>query len=307
MIPSTKTGQLTTLSLLAMSFIVLTPKAHSQIENLPTTAETTLTHTFHANPTLVAESDQNYALRLDREESLVFARFSAKWEFDNNDDDITSWNEGENFASVGIGHYLWYPQYSNPQDQPPYEESFPSLIKFMAQGCNAGPFPHVVAFNPQTLKIAKCPWRTRKSFYDSFRSEDLRELRTFLLSTDSQFCQVQYQLSKLNDTLNAITGRSSVRALIDTLVLNPRGVRALLDYSNFKGTGLNPDENYQGFRWGLKQVLEDAAIDFEADSSFDEAFTLVTQSAKNRLTKRAAIQESVAKFLTGWLARISGY
>ena len=37
---------------------------------------------------------------------------------------LTSWNSGEDFASLGIGHFIWYP--AGPDG--PFEESFPQLI-----------------------------------------------------------------------------------------------------------------------------------------------------------------------------------
>src|SRR5213596_1725997 len=41
---------------------------------------------------------------------------------------LTSWNEGENFASLGIGHFIWYPK----DVRGPFEESFPKLIRFIS-------------------------------------------------------------------------------------------------------------------------------------------------------------------------------
>src|SRR5258708_12801685 len=37
---------------------------------------------------------------------------------------LTSWNSGENFASLGIGHFIWYPI----GQRGPFEESFPPLF-----------------------------------------------------------------------------------------------------------------------------------------------------------------------------------
>src|SRR3954469_14525694 len=41
---------------------------------------------------------------------------------------LTSWNAGEDFASLGIGHFIWYPE-GRPG---PFEESFPELVTFAA-------------------------------------------------------------------------------------------------------------------------------------------------------------------------------
>ena len=44
---------------------------------------------------------------------------------------LVSWNEGENFASLGIGHFIWFPQ----SLESPFQESFPDLLRwFVAKG-----------------------------------------------------------------------------------------------------------------------------------------------------------------------------
>ena len=42
-------------------------------------------------------------------------------------DGLTSWKKGENFASIGIGHFLWYPVGVKER----FEETFPELLKFL--------------------------------------------------------------------------------------------------------------------------------------------------------------------------------
>src|SRR6266581_6547603 len=39
---------------------------------------------------------------------------------------LTSWNEGEKFASLGIGHFIWYPEGMRG----PFDESFPKFLTF---------------------------------------------------------------------------------------------------------------------------------------------------------------------------------
>src|SRR3954468_8327421 len=41
---------------------------------------------------------------------------------------LTSWNAGENFASVGIGHFIWYPKNVHG----PFDESFPKLVSYIS-------------------------------------------------------------------------------------------------------------------------------------------------------------------------------
>ena len=39
---------------------------------------------------------------------------------------LTAWNSGEDFASLGIGHFIWYPEGMRG----PFEESFPKFLEF---------------------------------------------------------------------------------------------------------------------------------------------------------------------------------
>src|SRR5688572_18767790 len=86
-------------------------------------------------------------------------------------DGLTSWNAGEGFASLGIGHFIWYPKGMNG----PYEESFPGLVQFLAaKGAKV----------PGWLKEADdCPWKSKAEFQADFRSERMNELRDLLAST----------------------------------------------------------------------------------------------------------------------------
>src|SRR6186713_1766627 len=81
---------------------------------------------------------------------------------------LTSWNGGESFASLGIGHFIWYPRGQNG----PFEESFPKLVAFLgAQGAEV----------PSWLKPgAPCPWNTRQEFQAALHEPRLNELRDLL-------------------------------------------------------------------------------------------------------------------------------
>ena len=63
-------------------------------------------------------------------------------------DGLTSWNSGENFASLGIGHFIWYPRGVTG----PFEESFPKLIKYL--GNNGAAIPAWLHTGMD------CPWST---------------------------------------------------------------------------------------------------------------------------------------------------
>ena len=42
-------------------------------------------------------------------------------------ENLTCWNKGENFASLGIGHFIWYPE----QEKEIYKQTFPTLLNFL--------------------------------------------------------------------------------------------------------------------------------------------------------------------------------
>jgi len=42
---------------------------------------------------------------------------------------LTAWNQGEDFASLGIGHFIWYPK----ERRGPFDESFPKLVSFISK------------------------------------------------------------------------------------------------------------------------------------------------------------------------------
>src|SRR5438067_13795432 len=56
-------------------------------------------------------------------------------ECNNSVEELTAWNLGEDFASLGIGHFIWYPA----GKRGPFEESFPKLVSFAE--ARGEPFP----------------------------------------------------------------------------------------------------------------------------------------------------------------------
>ena len=76
---------------------------------------------------------------------------------------LTSWNAGENFASLGIGHFIWYPDGARG----PFEESFPKLRSaFAKQGTIGVP----------VWMAGPCPWSTRAEFLRDFDKKPMTQL-----------------------------------------------------------------------------------------------------------------------------------
>lgn len=162
---------------------------------------------------------------------------------------LVSWNNRETFPSLGIGHFIWYPQ----GQRGPYTETFPAYLNY----CRA----HGIALPGWLASYPSlgAPWPTKVAFDYAQNDAEMQELRRFLEQT--QTVQVSFMLERLNDSLPKLL--EPLDPLDQEWVLNqflalkqtPGGLYPLLDYTNFKGEGINPNERYQGQGWGLLQVL----------------------------------------------------
>jgi hypothetical protein len=208
-------------------------------------------------------------------------------------DGLTSWNSGEDFASLGIGHFIWYPK---GQDGP-FEESFPKLAKFLSsQGVKTASWMN-----------GDCPWNSRSEFQSDFRSERMNELRDLLAGTvklQSEFLaeRMRQALPKMLDAASS-GSRERVKTNFQRLLSSGAGTFALIDYVNFKGEGTNPKERYDGQGWGLLQVLETMETKGPAPAAFGRAAAQVLE----RRVKNSPPARNEAKWLPGWKNRVQSY
>lgn len=213
-------------------------------------------------------------------------------------DGLTSWNAGEEFPSLGIGHFIWYPK--GPKGR--FEESFPKMIASLeTQGVKI----------PGWLKASKeCPWNSRQEFLADFNGPRLTELRKLLANSVAQ--QARFIAARLEATLPKLLEaapadqRESVRKRFEAVAAAPGGIYALVDYVNFKGEGVNPTERYKGEGWGLLQVLQGMQGDLKGHRLL-QAFA---DSADRALTLRvhnSPPARGEGKFLQGWRNRVHGY
>lgn len=211
---------------------------------------------------------------------------------------LTSWNEGENFASLGIGHFIWYPQGARG----PFEESFPTFVGFVAErGVKL----------PKVLRAkGDCPWNSRAEFNQATQTERMKELRQFL--ANSVDLQAEFLVKRLQQALPKMLAeapaskRAHVQQQLDRVASSPMGCYALVDYVNFKGEGVLATERYAGEGWGLLQVLEAMS----QENTGREAVKSFAESAKKVLTNRvrnSPSERNESRWLPGWLNRISTY
>lgn len=219
---------------------------------------------------------------------------------------LTSWNVGEDFPSLGIGHFIWYRE----GQQERFVESFPALLGFyVAQGVS---LPAWLSGLPGW----DAPWDTREQFLAEVDGPRLTQLREFLL--DTRGVQAQFIIERLHQSLPAIAAASEHPQEISALFYQlahaslPQGMYALIDYVNFKGEGTAPGERYQGEGWGLLQVLEQMRQD-RADASLHgqasvlDAFAQAARTVLARRIANAPPERGEERWRQGWNNRTSTY
>jgi hypothetical protein len=211
---------------------------------------------------------------------------------------LTSWNEGENFASLGIGHFIWYPK----GQRGPFEESFPKLISFISS--RGAKLPKLLLGAGEL----PCPWNSRTEFLRSQQTSEMKELRQFL--ADTVDFQAEFLVKRLENALPkmldeaAPAERQNVRQQFERVASTPQGCYALVDYVNFKGEGVLHTERYRGEGWGLLQVLEGMRAD---GTSAVNQFSRSAAAVLKRRVQNSPPERNEARWLSGWLNRVQSY
>jgi hypothetical protein len=213
---------------------------------------------------------------------------------------LTSWNQGEDFASLGIGHFIWYPK----GRQGPFEESFPKLVSFVSS--HGAKLPTLLL---RVGRVPPCPWNSRAEFLQAQNTVEMNQLRRFLV--DNIDLQAEFLVARLEASLPkmlaeaAPADRTNVQKQFERLTKTPQGCYALIDYVNFKGEGVLHTERYQGHGWGLLQVLE--AMQGNSDSGAPDEFARAAKVVLTRRVQNAPPDRHESRWLTGWLRRVNSY
>jgi hypothetical protein len=213
---------------------------------------------------------------------------------------LTSWNAGEDFASLGIGHFIWYPA----GRRGPFEESFPKLLDYLqSRGTKL----------PAWLRAtndAACPWNSRTEFLAAQSSPRMIGLHKFLAATID--LQADFLVHRLHDSLPKILAaapaseRAALARQFDRVGRSAQGSYALVDYVNFKGEGTLATERYRGRGWGLLQVLEQMSANPQNDSAARD-FARAAAAVLRERVANAPPQRHEERWLRGWLARVATY
>src|SRR5216117_2023216 len=145
---------------------------------------------------------------------------------------LTAWNQGEAFASLGIGHFIWYPK----GRRGPFEESFPKVVSFISK--RGAKLPTLLLRGGEQ----PCPWNSRAEFLRAQHTIEMNQLRQFLVDTID--LQAELLIARLESALPkmlaeaAPADRATVQQQFERLARTSQGCFALVDYVNFKGAGV---------------------------------------------------------------------
>ncbi|MBC8127140.1 MAG: hypothetical protein H8M99_08370 [Gloeobacteraceae cyanobacterium ES-bin-144] len=210
---------------------------------------------------------------------------------------LTTWNGGEEFPSMGIGHFIWYPAGFNGR----FEESWPPFIAFAKK---QGAAPPPVALERHS------PWASKAEFQKDFNGPRLASLRKWLagnvgLQTDFIIARSRTALPKILAAAPA-SEKSRIEANYHKVATTPQGNYALIDYVNFKGEGTNVAERYNGRGWGLLQVLGEMK-DVPAGAAAATEFAAAAKRVLSRRIANSPPSRGEKKWEEGWHNRCATY
>ncbi|MBA3830710.1 MAG: hypothetical protein H0X34_02210 [Chthoniobacterales bacterium] len=239
------------------------------------------------------------ALSLSHQESLRIGRQIWQNECGGTVAGLTSWNAGEDFASLGIGHFIWYPA----GESGPFEESFPKLLAYVKKQGAKLPGP---LLPPNT----DCPWNSRAQFLAAASTPEMIQLRKFLAGTID--LQADFLVRRLQEALPKMLSaapaskRAAIERNFNRVAGSAQGCYALIDYVNFKGEGVLATERYHDRGWGLLQVIEGMSGGGEGAAATRE-FAESAEAVLRKRVRNAPAERHEARWLTGWLNRVATY
>ena len=210
---------------------------------------------------------------------------------------LTTWNAGEEFPSLGIGHFIWYPAGFKGR----FDESWPSFVSYAkSQGAKL----------PEVALERHSPWTSKVEFQGDFNGPRLSSLRKWLaahvgLQTDFIIARSRAALPKI---LAAAPGseRKRIEANYHKVATTPQGVYALIDYVNFKGDGCSIAERYKGRGWGLLQVLGEMR-DVPSGPSAAKEFAASAKRVLSRRISNSPPERGEKRWEPGWHNRCDTY
>lgn len=238
------------------------------------------------------------AFRISRSEAREIGQKIFMNECGGKEENLIAWNTGEEFPSLGIGHFIWHPKKASGN----VIESFPSMLNYMNQfGARAPSWVRRTTF---------APWRTRTEFERQKDTWKMKQLRNYLAKTKD--LQAEFMTERFFDEVPKMLksasprNRARITKNLYSVARSPCGMYPLIDYVNFKGAGIEPKKCYRQQGWGLRQVLEEmkpAVPGKRALNNFaDAADRVLTRRVRN-----SPVSRGEKRWLPGWRNRINTY
>ena len=215
------------------------------------------------------------------------------------------WNKGEDFASLGIGHAIWFPKGHTEK----FREVFPMMLIFMQKKGVEMP----LWLTPET----DLPWQSKEAFFAAkkAKTKQYMELFNFLKSTFSYQAEFMAQrlsqaLPQMLESIDDTEKKERIKKRFYEVMhnidgsVNERGLYVLLDYTNFKGEGTLKSECYNGEGWGLLQVLD------HMNSKESNKLKAFAESASAMLSRRIGNSPPARgeeRWRKGWNVRLDTY
>lgn len=218
---------------------------------------------------------------------------------------LVHWNEGEDFSSVGIGHFIWFSEGHSER----FREVFPMVLAFMEERNVVMP----EWLNSQT----PLPWNSRVEFYRAKQTNSRKYRELFDLLKRTMGYQAEFMAQRLGNALPEMLNtiekenqKQQIKRRFNRMLyhadgsIDEKGLYILLDYTNFKGEGTLKSERYNGQGWGLLQVLEH--FDEKAPDKY-KAFADAAKAMLSRRIKNSPPARGEERWRKGWNVRLDTY
>ena len=215
------------------------------------------------------------------------------------------WNKGEDFASLGIGHAIWFPKGHTER----FREVFPMMLTFMQE--------KGVEMPSWLTPESDFPWQTKEEFVAAKKAKTKQYMELFTLLKTTFGYQAEFMAQRLSaalpQMLESIESESKKKTITRRFnevmhnsdgSVNERGLYVLLDYTNFKGEGTLKSERYNGQGWGLLQVLWN--LD-DKEINKQKAFAESASRMLSRRIKNSPPARGEERWRKGWNVRLDTY
>ncbi len=206
---------------------------------------------------------------------------------------LVSWNAGEAFPSLGIGHFIWYPA----GVQEAFDESFPTFVRYArSRGVQVPAY-----FD------GPAPWPNKAAFQAdrSGKADAMRRWLAANVNIQTQFLMVRSRMA-LQRMMQQSSQPQAIRQRYMALACTTQGMYCLVDYVNFKGEGIKTTERFNGQGWGLLQVLEEMQ-GYPTGRAATAEFSRAAAAVLTRRVQNAPAARGEKRWLAGWLNRCKTY